>query len=115
MIWILKILVRNLLLTILLEVPAGYALGARKSKKVITILLANIITNPLVCYFRLCLILFFSNMESAGVLFLEFLAFWAEGFMFSKFNTFDKRNPYLVSLILNLFSFSIGEIIALIL
>ena len=115
MMWILKILVRNLMLTVLLEVPVGYALGARKSKKVITMILANVITNPLVGYFRLCLILFFSNMESAGILVLEFLAFISEGFMFSKFDTIDKRNPYLVSLILNLISFSIGEIIALIL
>ena len=39
------------------------------------------------------------------------LAVLSEGFMFQKFKTFDNKNPYLISLVVNVVSFTAGKII----
>ena len=111
MIWILEILVRNLIIVFLTEIPIGILLGARDGKKIATVALANIITNPGVVLSSLSLALFLSRWHTPGIIILEALAVFTEGFIFSKFQTFGKKNPYIVSFVLNLVSYLTGEII----
>lgn len=109
--WILQILALNLAIVFAAELPISFAMGARTARKIITVALINIITNPTVVLCALCMTLFFAKWQHIGILILELLVFFVEGFMFSKFKIFGKKNPYLVSLSLNVVSFTVGEII----
>lgn len=109
--WILKILLGNLVLVLMIEGLPGIVMGARTWRKITTIALINVITNPVVVLGRLCITLFFAFWEPIGILMLELMAFLVEGIAYARWKTFGDRNPYLVSLVLNLVSFGIGEII----
>ena len=113
--WILKILAINLGIVFLTELSLAFLLGAKSIRKFITVLLVNIITNPLVVIVAICLTLFLTKAQYIGIFILEVIVFIAEGFMFSKFGTFNKKNPYIISLLLNVISFTAGEIIDIIL
>lgn len=109
--WILKILAGNLAIVFVIELSLGVLLGAKTIRKIITMVLVNIITNPAVVLSGMCLTLFLSRWESIGICILEVLVVVTEGFMFWKFKTFDRKNPYLISLVLNVASFAVGEVI----
>ena len=109
--WLLSALFFSLIAVFLTELPFGYFLGARSRRKFFTVILANIVTNPAVVLVSFYLLLFASKWHGTGIFFMELLAFLAEGFIFSKCKTFDKKNPYIVSALLNTLSFAIGEII----
>ncbi|MBQ2967234.1 MAG: hypothetical protein IJE10_03815 [Clostridia bacterium] len=114
MIWILHILLFNLTIVLLTELTLGFFLGATSLKKLLTLALANIITNPVVVLSSLSLTLFLSTFHPIGLLILELLAFLTEGFIFSKCHVSNTKNPYIISLLLNVASFGIGEIINII-
>ncbi len=109
--WILAILARNLAIVLITEPLLGFIAGAKSVKKIITVMLANVITNPLVVLSALSLTVFCSRLQPTGLFILEVLAVFSEGLMFSKFKTFDKKNPYIISLALNCASFTAGELI----
>ncbi len=111
--WILKILGFNLLIVFLTELPLACLLGAKNVKKLVTTALINIVTNPAVVLTGLCISMFFSRWKMPGTFILEALVFITEGFMFSRFDIFEKKNPYLISLVLNFTSFLLGELINL--
>lgn len=111
--WIIKILGFNLLIVFLTELPLAYLLGAKNVKKLVTTALINIVTNPAVVLTGLCISMFFSRWKMPGTFILEALVFITEGFMFSRFDIFEKKNPYLISLVLNFTSFLLGELINL--
>ena len=99
----------NLTIVLICETIIAFCFGARKN--IITVVLTNILTNPPVVLCALCLAMFLNDFERPGVYFFEFTVVWLEGFIYSKYETFSNRNPYLISLILNLTSFSAGELI----
>lgn len=113
--WILAILARNLAVVLITEPLFGFLFGARNPKKIITLSLINIITNPIVVLTALSLSVFFPFMQIPGLFLLEGFAVFSEGLMFSKFDTFDKKNPYLISLALNCISFTAGKLINILL
>ncbi len=113
--WILKILVFNLAIVFITELPLSLAFGARTGRKLITAALVNVITNPAVVLSGMFITLFLRKWLYGGVFVLELIVVLAEGFMFSKFKTFDRKNPYFISLVLNLVSFAAGEILNIIL
>lgn len=108
--WILHILIHNLILVVVTEVTLGYILGARRITDVITVFLINIITNPAVVLCGLCSALFCSEYQYLIILLLEIFVIFIEGFIFLKFQTFNRKNPYIISLILNSVSYILGEI-----
>lgn len=114
MIWILHILLFNLTIVLLTELTLGFFLGATSLEKLLTLTLANIITNPVVVLSSLAMTLFLNAFQPIGVWILELLAFVTEGFIFSRCHVFKTKNPYIISLILNVASFGIGEIINII-
>lgn len=109
--WILKILAFNLAIVFIVELSLGIFLGARTVRKIATMVLINIITNPAVVLSGMCLTLFLSDWENIGICILEILVVVVEGFMFWEFRTFDREKPYLISFVLNFASFATGEII----
>lgn len=106
---IVEIMVVSLVCTLIIENVGAYLLGVRNIKDFVNIVLVNILTNPLVVSIS------FSTNILAGVefknivlLFLEIFAVIAEGYVYSKYLEHKKINGYLLSLILNFASYSIG-------
>jgi hypothetical protein len=106
------IMIRCLLLTIVIEIIVGIIVGVRDKKDFINILLVNVLTNPLVVSLPIYLMIRYgpkARYISLGV--LEVLAVLVEGFIYHKVLKYKKINPYVLSLILNLSSYLIGEVI----
>lgn len=110
MAWILKILLNNLLIVFIIEIPLAVVLGARKPKQLVTVTLANVITNPVVVFLNLVVMLFAQSWSVPVLVASEILAVITEGFIFSKFKVF-KKMPFIISLVLNSASFLVGEVI----
>lgn len=106
------VMVRCLIITILIEVIVGIIIGIRDKKDLLNIILVNIMTNPLVVSFPVYILLKYGQTARMIVLYtLEVLTVLAEGFVYFKFFKYKKINGFLVSLILNLSSYLIGEVI----
>ena len=106
------VMIKCLGCTIVIEFVVALILGIRNNKDILNIVLVNIITNPIVVslpflifmnfgylYYRIC---FYS---------LEVLTVLLEGFIYYKVLDFKKINPFLLSLVLNICSYGIGELI----
>ena len=105
------IMARCLILTIIIEVLVAYLFGYRK-KDLVNIMLANIITNPIVVVVPVYFNIKYGILERNIVLsILEILTVIVEGFIYNKY--FNKRsmNTYKLSLILNIITYLAGEII----
>ena len=97
-----------LLLTVVIEAAAAFALGVRNMQSQSAVLFANLITNPLLN----CLLTIVQFYISPGAYYyflipLEMIVVMVEGMIYNKFIEL-KMNPYLFSLILNLCSYLIG-------
>ena len=105
------IMARCLIFTIIIEVGISIILGYRK-KDLVNIILANIMTNPIVVVIPIYVNITYGMKERNIVLFiLEILAVLSEGFVYKKYLKNKKINPYLLSFILNLSSYLIGLVI----
>lgn len=109
---IFKIMLVSLLCTIVIESVIAYLLGVRSKRDFVNIILVNILTNPLVVSISFSTnILFGVEYKNIVLLILEFSALITEGFIYNKYLEHRKLNPYLISLILNFASYSIGFLI----
>ena len=59
------IMARCLILTVLLECGAGFAIGARNKKDLLNILLVNVLTNPLVVISIVIVSMYFGSRTAA--------------------------------------------------
>lgn len=106
------IMLRCLILTIIIEVIIGLILKIKNKKDLLNIILANIITNPIVVSIPVYINIKFGLLErNICLIILEILTLFVEGFIYKKVLNYKKINPYLISLILNMSSYLIGEII----
>lgn len=107
------IMIKCLLYTILIECIIGYIIGVRDKKDILNIILVNVITNPIVVSVPIYLMVKYNNIDLRYkvLLVLEILAFLVEGLIYSKVLKYKKINPFLISLILNIGSYFIGEVI----
>ena len=100
-----------LILTILIETLFAFILGYRK-KDFLNVILVNIVTNPIVStvpvYFNVKYGLFERNISLYT---LEILTLLIEGFVYKKYMTNKKINPFILSLLLNFSSYFIGILI----
>lgn len=104
-----------LALTILLEGAAAFLLGVRTLHGQTTVLLANVMTNPLVVSLNILMTARFGQAGYYGSLVvLEAAAFLAEALVYRR-DPPCRRNPFLLSLLLNGFSFLTGLVLDLIL
>ena len=105
------IMARCLILTIIIEVLVAYLFGYRK-KDLVNIMLANIITNPIVVVVPVYFNIKYGILERNIVLYiLEILTVIVEGFIYNTYFNNRSMNTYKLSLILNIITYLAGEII----
>ena len=76
-----------------------------------SVLMVNLLTNPLVVYIINIYIIFVSNDTAILILFLEICVVIVEGFVYSKLLNTTKIKAYTVSLIANTTAYFIGLLI----
>ncbi len=107
------IMLRSLLCTIVIECIIGLIIGIRNKKDILNIILVNIMTNPIVVSFPIYALVRMHSLSARyySLVILEIFAVLSEGFVYSKVLNYKKINPFHISLILNLGSYLIGEVI----
>lgn len=107
------IMFKCLLWTILIECTLAFLLKIKEKKDYINIILANTITNPIVVTLPIFIYYFYFNYFYYRFTFylLEIITVILEGFIYDKYLKYKKINPYALSLILNVSSYIIGEVI----
>ena len=106
------VMVRCLIITIIIEAVVGLIIGIRDKKDILNIVLVNIMTNPLVVSLPILILLLYGTTARYVTLFLlEVFAVVSEGLVYYKFLKYKKINGFLVSLVLNLVSYGIGELL----
>ena len=106
------ILIRCLILTIVIELIVGLILSIRNKKDIFSIIIVNVITNPIVVLSQ-SIIRIKTNytIEVIGIIILEILVVLVEGLIYKKVLKYKELNPFIFSLLLNSSSFFIGELI----
>jgi len=103
---------RSLILTIIIEVIVGIIIGIREKKDILNVVLVNMITNPIVNVVPIVLNVYVSlKARSISIYTLEIITLFTEGLIYKKVLKYKKINYFLISLILNLSSYGIGEIL----
>lgn len=106
-----NIMIVCLISTIIIELIIAIILKI-KGKDLINVILVNIMTNPIVVtipyYLNVNYGLIYRNIS---LFILEILTVISEGYIYKKYLDFKEINPYLLALILNISSYTIGIII----
>lgn len=97
--------------TIVIELIMSLLLGIRSKKDILNVILVNIMTNPLVVSILMYITYNRLFNTTISIIILEILVILTEGFTYKKVLTFDKINPYVLSLILNISSYFIGRVL----
>lgn len=97
--------------TIVIELIMSLLLGIRNKKDILNVILVNIMTNPLVVSILMYITYNRLFNTTISIIILEILVILTEGFVYKKVLTFDKINPYVLSLILNISSYFIGGLL----
>lgn len=106
------ILIRCLILTIVIELIVGLILSIRNKKDIFSIIIVNVITNPIVVLSQSILRIKTNyTIEVIGIIILEILVVLVEGLIYKKVLKYKELNPFIFSLLLNSSSFFIGELI----
>ncbi len=104
-----KMMIICLIITILVELSIAIILKIKSKKDIQNIILVNILTNPIVVtipfYFNIYHGLIYRNIS---LFLLEIVAILVEGIIYKKYLTNKKINPFLLSLILNVSSYTVG-------
>ena len=105
-------MVKCLGLTIIMELTLAIILGIRNKKDILTVILVQIVTNPIVVTIPYLIYLYCGYTQyKISIYVLEILTVIVEGFIYFKTLKHRKINPFLLALILNLFSYLLGEVI----
>ena len=106
------IMLKCLVLTIIIEIVIASLLKVNDKKDLLNIALVNIVTNPIVTSVPVYFNIRYGILQRNIVLYtLEVLTVITEGLIYKKVLKYKKINPIVLSLILNLSSYGIGEII----
>lgn len=97
--------------TIVIELIMSLLLGIRNKKDILNVILVNIMTNPLVVSIHMYITYNRLFNTTISIIILEILVVLTEGFAYKKVLTFNKINPYILSLILNISSYFIGKLL----
>lgn len=101
-----------LILTLIIELSVAYIFGFRNKKSIITIIVANLITHPLLCYFLLMnSVIFIIPINYFSIIVLEILVVLLESILLF----FALKQKYLdilkLSFGINIASFLVGLLI----
>lgn len=102
----------SLCLTIAVECLLSFALGVRKAKDYLLIVLVNIITNPLVGILLDLFYFYVSPPPWFFIAFLEIAAVFAEWLLYRGRLQYKKISPLLLSLMLNAGSYLAGLLLS---
>lgn len=106
------ILINCLFFTILIELTISLILRIKDKKDILNIILVNIATNPIVVLIPYIFGLLYNLRIRHIVLYiLEIITVIFEGYIYKKYLNYKKINPYVLSFILNLSSYLIGDVI----
>ena len=109
------IMIKCLLYTIIIELIIAFVLQVKDKKDIKTIVLVNILTNPtnpiVVLVPTLVYIKYGYIYRNIVLYLLEIITVLTEGLIYYKLFKYKKLNPFIFSLLLNLSSYLIGEII----
>lgn len=106
------LMLKCLIITIVIEIILSLILKVKTKKDILNIILVNIVTNPLVVSIPVLINISLGILERhICLLILEVFTVLFEGFIYYKYLNYKKINPFLLSLILNLSSYLIGEVI----
>lgn len=107
-----KVIVICLISTIIIELILALIFKVRDKKDFLNIILVNIITNPIVVVIPYIIYLYCGVTYRYISLFIfEMLTIIVEGFIYKKVLKYNKINVYVLSLILNVSSYLIGELL----
>lgn len=114
---IITILIRNLLLTIIIELAISLILGIKEKKDINNIIIINCITNPILNIILLIIMYFISNniIIYSLIFIFEIIVIYLEYLYYKNRIIFKNINILLFSIILNTISFMTGLIISFIL
>ena len=106
----------SVVLTVIIEVALSILFGLRDEKNIETVIWINCITNPVIVGITNIIYIISQNLIVRNIVLaiLEIVVIFVEGFWLKKFLKDIKIKPYIYSLYLNAFSFSIGLIISII-
>lgn len=104
-------MLRALFLTVIIECCTAWVLGVRSMRDQTTVMLANVLTNPLVVSAGAA-VQFFMGYEYLlpAVLAMEIAAVAAEGLVY-RGRLSAGTHPFMLSMICNLISYTAGEIL----
>lgn len=107
-----KIMAICLALTVTTEVFVSLILGVRGVRNLLVVALASVMTNPLVvCVSKLVNYYYGPHAHIVALVILEIFALITEGLVYRYALDYKKINPFLLSLILNFASYTIGVLI----
>ena len=109
-IYVLLQMMRNLLLTIIIETAIAAILKVRDKDDIEDIIYINCITNPIINYVMLFIFYFFSSMliQQSFLFIFEMIVVYSEYRYYKKNLKYNKTNLLLLSAILNASSFFVG-------
>ena len=106
-----ELLLRCLLCTVVIECAVAFILGLRKRDEQLTVALVNVVTNPLLVSICILVQLFFSRQVYwCAYIGLELAVIVGEALLY-RIVLRQKRDPFLLSAILNSASFFIGMLL----
>ena len=112
-----KTLINNLAISIILTVIIEYivikALFLKKEKTISAVILANVLTNPIVVYlYNISYLIGFSIYATYILLILlELLAIFIEAYVYSEILILEKRKSIIISSIANIIAVILGILI----
>jgi len=105
-------MVRCLVCTILIETIIAFIIGIREKKDLLNVVLVQVVTNPIVVSVPILILMLYGYIPHKVVFYsLEVITVLVEGFIYYKVFNYKKINPFIVSIILNICSYLIGEVI----
>ncbi len=110
-----KSLMISLILTIFIELYTSILIGIKKRNDIITVIVANTLTNPIVVFTTSTIQ---NNLNNVWlywgiVIIIEIIVVFIEGKLYEKIINFKKISGFKLSLINNVASFMIGIIIVI--
>lgn len=109
---LLNYMIISLALTIVIECALAWILKIRGKKDMRTVVLVNVLTNPIVvCLIYLAGCYYGEHARIGVTVYAELFAFICEALIYKKALSFKKIDPFVLSLILNATSYLSGLVI----
>lgn len=106
------IMILCLIVTEIIEIMVALLIKLKDKKDLINVFLVNILTNPILVSTSYFIFIKYGNInKKIYEIVMEVLIFLVEGMIYKRCLNYKKMNAYIVSFVLNLFSYFVGGII----